>query len=67
MSRTKYRGSTREGPLVKTTITIPRDLLHDIDALVNTRKLADLSFNRSALIELALRLHLDAIHPRRPT
>jgi metal-responsive CopG/Arc/MetJ family transcriptional regulator len=55
-----HRGATRAGDdvLAKTTVTLPRNLIAIADRLVVERKRQAPSFNRSALLEEALRDYL---------
>jgi hypothetical protein len=57
---TNHRGSARAGEdtLAKTTVTLPRNLLANADRVVIERKRQEPSFNRSALLEEALRAYL---------
>ena len=60
----RHRGADRDEALVKTTITLPIDLLTELDVVVTYRKQADRSFNRSALIHEALTRYVKAIDER---
>ena len=55
-----YRGAARAGTdsLAKTTVTLPKALITDTDLAVIDRKRSEPSFNRSALVEEALRAWL---------
>jgi metal-responsive CopG/Arc/MetJ family transcriptional regulator len=54
------RGVARaaSGELVKASVTLPRELLLDVDYAVLMRKRTDPAFNRSAMVEEALRAHV---------
>ena len=55
-----HRGVARaaSGELVKASVTLPKELLQDVDLEVLMRKRSEPSFNRSALVEEALRAHM---------
>ena len=59
---TNHRGTARAGEdvLAKTTVTLPRNLLATADRVVIERKRQEPSYNRSALLEEALRAFLRA-------
>ncbi len=57
-----YRGLGRDMNLVKTTFVMPAELLRELDRLVADRKMANQGFNRSALVEVILRAHLDSLN-----
>jgi metal-responsive CopG/Arc/MetJ family transcriptional regulator len=59
-----YRGSARGDALVKMIVTLPAELLTELDVLVTYRKQADRSFNRSALIQEALTRFVEVLNER---
>lgn len=58
MSTSIYRGKGRDDKLTKTTVVLPTDIVNQMDRIVADRKFYNQGFNRSALIELALRTFL---------
>lgn len=62
MSASMYRGMGRDANLTKTTVVLPADMLREIDHIVAERKGINQGFNRSALIELAIRYYLEALN-----
>ena len=60
------RGVARadSGRLVKASVTLPRELLLDVDYAVLMRKRIEPAFNRSAMVEEALRAHVASMKTR---
>lgn len=61
---TGNRGTDRGDELIKTTITLPVELLTELDVIVTYRKQTDRSFNRSALMHEALTAYVRTLHER---
>lgn len=59
----RYRGRQRgnDQKLHKIIVTLPKQLLTELDIIVTHYKQEDRSFNRSALIHEALTLYLQAL------
>jgi metal-responsive CopG/Arc/MetJ family transcriptional regulator len=58
-----YRGRQRgnDQQLLKVIVTLPKELLTELDIVVTHYKQEDRSFNRSALIHEALALYLQSL------